>query len=325
MSTTTVKQSKLPSFLSLLLVIALGISLAKLMWLVLTPAPQVVTSDNSVTSNQTNNAPQLKKHKYGKEISDLHLFGKIKKVAVVAPPVEIKPKDTKPAPAKLDLKLHGIVAYKNKKGYALISSNGRKQKVYGKGDKIEEGVTVNDLFPEKVIINNHGTTEELILPRKTADKKSNASPQSLLSNNRSVANSAPQQRRNAASSSTPALPPSGIQNNSPSSSPSSGIDLGSFRDEMLKSPQKLMDVAHPSPAYDSETDKFIGFRLSPGSNRQIFREIGLRANDIVTSVNGINLDNPSKGAMVLGELAQASSISLVIKRGEEVLTLSHDF
>lgn len=322
---TTVKQSKLPGFLSMLLVIALGVSLAKLMWLILTPAPQLVTNAVNKSTNNLVSSPQIKQQNYGKTISDLHLFGEIKKVAIVKAPVKVvEPKDTKPAPAKLDLKLHGIVAYKNKKGYALISSNGREQKVYGKGDKIEDGVTISNLFPEKVIINNHGTTEELILPRKTTKTSGLNSPQSLLSNQARARTRRP--------TSTP--PPSGLQNEDeddpenrappPRVSNSNAPDLGTFRKEILKNPAKLMDVATPSPAVDAE-GKFIGFRLQPGNNRQIFRQMGLRANDIVTSVNGITLDDPSKGAMVLGELSQASSVSLIIQRGDETLTLSHDF
>lgn len=314
MSTITAKQSKLPSFLSMLLVIALGISLAKLMWLVLTPAPQLLTNAISESVNNLDNTPQTKKQNFGKTISDLHLFGEIKQEPIVKAPTEVKPKDTTPPPVKLDLKLHGIVAYKNKKGYALISSNGRKQKVYGKGDKIEEGVTISGLFPEKVIINNRGTTEELILPRKTSNK-SNTTPQSLLSVNRAPISDNP---RNGQIN----VPPSGMQINS--NKAPSNINLGSFRSEILKNPAKLMDVASPSPAVDKE-GKFIGFRLQPGNNRKIFRQIGLRANDIVISVNGIALDSASKGAMVLGELTQASSISLIVERGDETLTLSHDF
>ena len=99
--------------------------------------------------------------------------------------------------------------------------------------------------------------------------------------------------------------------------------LSNFRQEILKSPAKLMDVATPSPA--TENGAFIGFRVQPGKNRQIFRKIGLRANDIILSVNGIVLDDASKGAMALGELRQASSVDLVIKRGNEELNLSHSF
>jgi len=311
MSTTTEQKSKLPYFLSLLLVVTLGISLAKLMWLILTPAPILTTNTITSPTNNLNNTQQTIKRNFGKTIADLHLFGEIKKEPVVKSPTNKTPKNSAPPPAKLNLKLHGIVAYKNKQGYALISSNGREQKVYGKGDTIEDGVTISDLFPEKVIIDNRGTREELLLPRKET-KTAGTAPQPPKSF--STENLPNNRRRNMP-------PPTKMQNNS---NPSLR-NLGSFREKIIKNPKKLMDVAIPSPAYDNETDKFLGFRLTPGSNRQIFRQMGLRANDIVTSVNGITLDDPSKGAMVLGELSQASSVSLIVQRGDEIITLLHDF
>lgn len=311
MATIKTKESSLPYYISLLLVITLGISLAKLMWLVITPVPAVNANveNHTAVSNPGIN-PHTAEKNFGKIIANLHLFGEIKKTPVVTKaPANEAPKA--PPPVKLDLKLHGIVAYTNKKGFALISSNGQAQKVYGPGDKIDdnEDVTVTKLFPDKVLINNRGTIVELLLPRKENNKATNISVPSR-GQNRSMQNrghspvptNSHQQRPN------PAAP-----------------DLSRFRQQVLSNPAKLMDVATPSPVFNDETDEFMGFKVQPGSNRQIFRQIGLRANDIITSVNGIALDSPQKGAQVLGELQQASSITIEVKRGDQILTLSHSF
>ena len=313
MTSLKAKQANLPYYISLLLVIALGISLAKLMWLVLSPVPKINASINLQTSsNNTHSIPPAQSKNFGKIIANLHLFGEVKKAAVaVKTPTTVKP-DT-PPPVKLDLKLHGIVAYTNRQGFALISSNGKAQKVYGQGDKIDdnENVTISKLFPEKVLINNHGTIEELVLPSKTIKK--NARPSAGRHNPKN-------------SSSNYLRPPTGANKSRRTSTPGSGApDLSKFRQQVLANPAKLMDVATPSPAYNEDTDEFIGFRVRPGSNRQIFRQIGLKANDIITSVNGIALDSPQKGAMVLGELQQASSVTIEVKRGDQILTLSHSF
>jgi general secretion pathway protein C len=311
MTTLKTKQPKLPYYISLILVIAVGISLAKLMWLVLSPVAKIDANiDNQNPSTTTPINPQPHNTNFGKLIADLHLFGEVKKKPVVVkttPPVE----PTKPPPAKLDLKLHGIIAYKSKRGFALISSNGKEQKVYGQGDKIndDDQVTVSKLFPEKVLINNHGTIEELLLPSNKKNKPSNNRlPQGV----NPIPANAPMNR----------MQHKPITENSRSGG---APDLSQFRAQVLSNPQKLMDVATPSPAYNEETDEFIGFRVQPGSNRQIFRKLGFKANDIITSVNGIALDSPQKGAAVLGELQQASSITIEVKRGNQILTLSHSF
>ncbi len=297
MSTATQTKPKLPGLFSLILIIVLGILGAKLMWLILAPK-QISTNlapsmDNSVIASK-------EKINYGKLIANHHLFGEVvvKKESVVKAPV--KTEKPKVAPTKLNLTLHGIVSYKSdsKKGYALISSSGKPQKVYGKGDELQKGVTVRDIFPDKVVLDNHGKTEDLILPVKNTKSSS-------------------PRRGNIIPATYPAS--LGIQ----TSKKATDIDLGEFRRKIQKNPQKLLDIASPSPAVVN--GKFIGFRLQPGRKRKLFRQLGFRANDVITEVNGIILDDSSKGPMVLGELAQASELSITLKRGSQEIFIQHSF
>ena len=299
MSTATQSKpnSKLPGFFSLILMIILSILAAKLMWLIITPK-QVITSQVPSTGNST--IISKEKINYGKLIANQHLFGEVvvKKAPVVKAPV--KKQAPKVAPTKLNLKLHGIVSYKNdsKKGYALISSSGKTQKVYGKGDELQKGVTVVDIFSDKVVLDNHGRTEDLILPVK---KTKPSSPKK----NRQIPSTYPSSFRKQPTKKT------------------SDLDLGAFRREVQSSPQKLLDIASPSPAIVN--GNFIGFRLQPGRKRKLFRQLGFRSNDIITEVNGIILDDSSKGPMVLGELAQASELSIKLKRGSQEIFIQHSF
>ena len=43
-------------------------------------------------------------------------------------------------------------------------------------------------------------------------------------------------------------------------------------------------------------------------------EKGLRAGDIITSVNGVELNNPSRSLQLLGDLSQANNIDLTVER-----------
>ncbi len=306
MSATLQSKPKLPSFISLLLVIALGISLAKLMWLILTPTPQISTFSATETSNLI--TPQAKIN-YGKRIADQHIFGEVKiapVAAVVKKPVAVK--QAVVAPTKLNLKLHGIVAYKSKEGFALISAANGPQKVYGKGETIQEGVTVSDIFPEKVVLDNRGKTEELLLP---------------------VNKAAPNSRRRSNNSALGGVPlPGSETQKKPSRSPlasanSAQPNLAKLREDIISNPTKLMDVVRPSPAIVD--GQFIGFRIKPGKERRMFNQLNFRSNDIITEVNGIVLDDQNKGAMVLNELSQAASISVKVKRGNQEILIDHAF
>lgn len=304
MSATLESKPKLPGFISLLLVIALGISLAKLMWLVITPQQQLVLTPES---NNVSSVSQKKSINYGKLIADQHIFGKVViKKAPVKPKVQaavaVKPVTPK---IKLNAKLHGIVAYKSQQGFALISNNNGPQKVYGKGDTLQEGVIISNIFPTKVVVDNNGVEEELSLPvkgRKSTNKSKSKRPQSLKSlpgfNN---------------TASLPRTTPA----------PNDLPDLNQFRQEILADPSKLTDIVRASPAIIN--GQFIGFRVRSGRKRKLFRQLNFRPNDIITEINGIVLDDASKGIEVLGQLQSASSLSIKVKRGNQEVYIDHSF
>ncbi len=298
MSATIQTKSKLPNFVSLMLVVALGIIAAKLMWLIITPKQQ---STGQIQTVENITIQSKEKINYGKLIANQHLFGvvEVKKTPVIeAPKTTETPKS---APTKLNLKLHGIVAYKSSKGgYALISSSSGPQKVYEKGDSLQDGVTVSEIFADKVVLDNRGKSEELLLPAKGAKST---------------------KRQKSTASNSPNLP--GVNDRNPNSSKwnnaAANVDLSVIRQEALSSPQKLLEIASPSPAIVN--GKFLGFRVQPGRKRKLFRQLGFRPNDIIIEVNGILLDDASKGAMVLGELSQASDLSITVKRGSQEIAL----
>ena len=306
MSTVEQTTSKLPGFASLLLVIVLGVAVAKLMWLIITPK----TKTAAYVQESTNAANKPKqKINYGKLIANQHLFGTVE-VKKAAPVIKVPtPKETpKVAPTKLNLKLHGIVAYKvSKGGFALISSGNGSQKVYGKGDELEKGVIVSEIFSDKVVLNNNGKSEDLLLPINKASTSSNRGG-GLKSPN------------SPASRGTPRAPNPAMDSQPPNPG---APDLSSFREEMRADPSKLMRVARGSPAIVD--GQFIGLRIQPGSRRKLFRELGFRPNDIITEVNGIVIDDMSKGAMIIGELSQASSMSVKVKRGNQEISIDHSF
>lgn len=292
---------KLPGFINLILVVLLGILAAKLMWMLVAPAEKF---NYTVQDTGEVSGAQRKVVDYGKLIANQHLFGEIKKAEKAkAPPKQVT--EPVPVPVKLNLKLHGIVAYNDKKGFALISLNGGPQKVYGENEEIKKDVVVTKIYPEKVVINNHGSSQELLLPVKEAKKQDNAKPtrqRGFMGNN----------------------PPSRtLPKPAPSAGGNSNVNLSAYRQKVMADPRKLMDIATPSPA--TENGQFIGFRVQPGSQRKIFRQLGFRPNDIVMEVNGIVLDDPGKARMVLGELSQASDLSIKVKRGNQELYLQHTF
>ncbi len=306
---------KVPQWLTTLLVILLGISLAKLLWMFLTPIESVAIQ-TPVNANRTISKPK-KQQNYGKIIADQHLFGKVeRKIAPPPQPQQIKaPPPVVSIPA-LNVKLHGIMSYNKKStGYALLSYNGKAQQVYAVNDALDDDkkIIVISISKEKVVISNHGKAEEFVLPRDTLAKNdtSTPSPNNSSFGNRSIS-PPPGVNSTALSPTKPFMPQAGIQKNKSGNTPSIK-NMAKFREQVMADPSKLMEVANAAPY--SKDGVFIGFRVSPGKQRRFFRQLGLRNGDVIKEVNGIQLDSPEKGLMLMSELSGASDLNITVLRG----------
>ena len=252
---------KVPQWLTTLLVILLGISLAKLLWMFLTPIESVAIQ-TPVNANRTISKPK-KQQNYGKIIADQHLFGKVeRKIAPPPQPQQIKaPPPVVSIPA-LNVKLHGIMSYNKKStGYALLSYNGKAQQVYAVNDALDDDkkIIVISISKEKVVISNHGKAEEFVLPRDTLAKNdtSTPSPNNSSFGNRSIS-PPPGVNSTALSPTKPFMPQAGIQKNKSGNTPSIK-NMAKFREQVMADPSKLMEVANAAPY--SKDGVFIGFRL----------------------------------------------------------------
>lgn len=65
-----------------------------------------------------------------------------------------------------------------------------------------------------------------------------------------------------------------------------------------------------------------GFRVYPGRDRQRFAQLGLRAGDLVTAVNGSPLTDMTQSLEALRALAGNSEVSLTVERGDEIETVT---
>jgi general secretion pathway protein C len=91
-----------------------------------------------------------------------------------------------------------------------------------------------------------------------------------------------------------------------------------LRNTIGSQPEKtLQDLALATPYI--EDGQFLGFRLLPGRDQQLLRELGLRTGDIITQVNGVRLDNPGQGINLLQELLDADQVAIQVQRaGTEI-------
>lgn len=210
-------------------------------------------------------------------IASAHLFGDYR--APANPVLD----DINNAPeTQLSLTLLGIFANERdaKLSLALIGAQGGEEKPYRVGEDLSRGVTLQAIFQDRVILSRNGKLETLRL-----DKDSPGSP--LI---------------------TTAAPISNVAGGSDASA-----SLASIRSQLLNDPSKVSDYIRVQPVNGG--NGLTGYRIYPGKDRGVFNGAGLRPGDVVTSINGTPLTDPSKALQLLSDLSQTNQLNLVIERG----------
>lgn len=274
----------LPSAVSLVLLIAISYSLAQLTWLLMPSVEQQKYTDANrlvgVANKTTPSTDRLS------DISRWHLFGKAGAVTTVAPKQDIVPE------TKLRLELKGILASPDPKfSRAIVLEPPRSEDTYGVGAALPGGATLVEINNDHIVLLRQGRREKLLLPRE--GMKSAA----VASNSRSSSarqNSSSQSRRNSAPPTT-----------------SSGR-LSELRTVLNNDPQSLMGLINAKP--EIVDGKIAGFKLDGNQNAQLMRRFGLRRGDVVTAVNGINLDGSANLPELLNVLKTADQVKIEYSR-----------
>ncbi|HYW03093.1 MAG TPA: type II secretion system protein GspC [Gammaproteobacteria bacterium] len=193
----------------------------------------------------------------------------------------------------LNLKLYGIfTSGRAGRSRAIIARGNQDEKIYGVGDQLPGNAVVTHIYPDRVIIRRNGALEALRLPH--------ANKQDLLHGSAAQGNAGP----------------------GPGSS--GGAQLAQVRNQILSNPDKLANLVRVRPVYRS--GKLAGYRVYPGPDGSLFHRLGLHPGDLVKSVNGVDLDQPSKAFNLMQTLKGASQLSLVVDRGgqQKTVTVSLD-
>lgn len=264
------------------------LSLASLFWVIFptpdVPAPPVVAAPvASQTSASAPSAIDLD------ALKSQQLFGDGSNVTEL--PVEPLQRDVDEDVAKtrLNLKLAGVLMSNDPKYSTAVIASGSDQKVYKVDEKVSGGnnVKLAKVLPDRVILDNNGRFEALWLYSEVDFSKSSSSSSSKSSaSSRPVRDSGPVSRKISAD----------------------------------RVPKSINEVIRFS-VYREE-GKMLGYRIRPGRDRELFEELGLKANDIVTSVNGVTVDDPQQIRKNYQALKTATEANLEILRDGEVVSIN---
>ncbi|HEV3110980.1 MAG TPA: type II secretion system protein GspC [Candidatus Binataceae bacterium] len=257
--------------------------------IVIPPAPAVVASSR---------APRdLPRTSYD-FVVERDIFNSVKQQA--APPPQPPPPA---AGADLHIKLVGTSHLSWTKPFAAFEDQStHDQAIYRQGDQIPDAGELISVAKTKAVINHNGTNVTLEMQDDLADGGSPAPDAMPLP--------API---------VPVMPPMGrdVQR----VGPNQFVVSRSSVNRNLQNMGQLFTQMRAIPNMDN--GKTDGFRLSEVVPGSLFSQMGLRNGDVVNSIGGQDLNDPTQAIGLLNSLRQASSLSITVMRHGRPVELNY--
>jgi general secretion pathway protein C len=203
-----------------------------------------------------------------------------------------------PKPTELKLKLWGTAVHTDHSSYCIIEDlTTHKQDLYRINDVVTANAVVKDVEWDRVILNRDGQEEILELASGPGGPPRPVGP--LASARGQPTNPHIQQIGDG----------------------QYDIDRSEV-DAALDNMNQLFTQIRAVPHF--EGGKSTGFRLFAIRQNSIFDNIGLRNGDIIQSINGTEINDPSRALTLLQDLRNARQLNVTILRNREPLTLQYN-
>lgn len=192
----------------------------------------------------------------------------------------------------LNLRLKGLRATSDtgndaeNQAMAIILTPDNKSKIYNIGDTIIDGVTLEQVFPDRALINRRGERETLMM-----DSSLGSLSVLSLPNEEGMIEGSPRQ--------TP------VSTNASSNAP--------VVSQALASSLKFNTVV--------EGGNLMGYSLDTSANPDAFGQLGIQTDDLLTGLNGDRIGD-IEIQDILNSLSRSGDISLTVERGGTPQTIS---
>jgi general secretion pathway protein C len=194
---------------------------------------------------------------------------------------------------------------------AVIADDQQAEKVYKVGDQFANGVRVQAIYPDRVVLNAAGRIEVLRLRQALVSRDSGtpgrAEPRSSItpdSNGLIGLNN---------------LPPPAPGSVNPMAVVTTPIDWEAVRQQAIADPSAIAKAFSVLPVMVN--GKLAGVRVSSNTYGEQLAQAGLKSDDIVTAVNGRKLDSIEAGYAALDSLKSAGAVTLTVNRDGSEKTL----
>lgn len=292
--------ARLPVAVNVLMILLLASTMANVTWKVmpLPGTPEAPAREIASVSDAPGTAPKATSYA---AIANWHLFGDAKK----APPKVVKREPTpQVAPeTTLRLTLMGVFASSDMQdAFAIIADASRQEETYRVDDAVPGGAILKEIYADRIILLRNNRYETLRLPKEGLPDTGSSRSTASRSSRSSVSSPRNQVAR---------LPSSGTGVTTTVTGEAAAV-LRDYREKLINDPQSVMNAVRAEPY--RKNGQLAGYRVFPGADRGLMDKVGLQPGDVVTSVNGIELDSPLKGLEIMKNLSDASEVSVNVVR-----------
>lgn len=280
--------------MAVLFVIALAAAAADLTWKLI-PGASVT---GVLTSMARSGAPAVSEpdaRQIAEQVAGSHLFGIASAQLAATPLRPVQAPDT-----RLRLTLRGVVAHDNSQlARAIIAAADGQENAYAIGQEVPGGVKVSEIRADHILLERGGRFEVLRMPKESVGD---------------VVNEASSSANDVAP--LPGSDALGDLRTRP---------LREIRDALVADPDAVNRLLRVVPIQQGE--EFKGFRVMAGSQTHLLERLGFQRGDIVTAVNGVQLDNPIKGLEAMRQITEAQTaleITVMRNGNQQVLNVSLD-
>jgi len=271
----------LPPWASVLLVIAIGWQIARIIWM-LVPGPAagdgiLVPATTPSTRVQAAASSDIQ------AIVASHMFGVADAESVDVAPAPVA--DDNLSDTRLtNLLLKGTVASEVAAfSIAIIADGNKEEKVYAVDDPIGSNAKLHAVYADRVVLNENGVLTNLKLPREFSE-------------------SAPVTARRTTSR---------VRQTSD--------DSKTIQAVVSQNLTKLSDVIRPTPYFVNGEQS--GYRVYPGRDRQQFSALGLRPGDLIKDIDGQSLTDPTQAMQIFQSLGTADQVTVTVERNGQPETI----
>ncbi|MDH5545715.1 MAG: type II secretion system protein GspC [Gammaproteobacteria bacterium] len=291
--------ARLPLAANVLMVVIIAGTFAELTWKLI-PQPSLPDVPGALLQSPRSPSPDTNVvSSVQHNIASWHLFGEAQQ-QIEAPTVEDVPEE---APdTTLALTLLGVIAG-GSSSWAIIADRGGNEDTYGINAPLPGGAVVKEIFADRVILLHNNRFETLRLPE---DKEAGT----MDFGSRNIARTAPSPRQ----SSRPDRPRGAVTRVGPEVT----TVVKEYKQKLMSDPQSVMGVVRAEPY--RRGGKLSGYRIFPGQDKELMNRVGLRPGDVVTAVNGIELDSPLKGLEIMQQITDATEVSVDVLRNGSTQT-----